>query len=227
MSRIVVVGGGAAGLELVTRLGRSFGRKNTHAASTHEIILVEPSSHHYWKPRLHEIAAGTFDAELDAVSYLQHATCNGYQYVQAAMSGLERATKTLRLRNGGGQESELQYDYLVIAVGAVSNDFKTPGVSENCLFLDSSEQAQLAWQQINPLLRTEGNHRISIVGAGATGVELAAELAKVSAKLQRYRHNAELDITLIEASDRVLPAGPECMSDKVLSTLETRHNSSY
>lgn len=214
MSKIVVVGGGAAGLELVTRLGRSFGRNNNH-----EITLVEPSSHHYWKPRLHEIAAGTFDAELDAVSYLQHATCNGYQYVQAAMSGLDRATKTLRLCNNNGQESVLQYDYLVIAVGAVSNDFKTPGVSEHCLFLDSSEQAQLAWQQINPLLRAEGNHRISIVGAGATGVELAAELAKVSAKLQRYRHGAELDITLIEASDRVLPAGPECMSEKVQKAL--------
>ncbi|MCW8328902.1 NAD(P)/FAD-dependent oxidoreductase [Photobacterium sp. SDRW27] len=214
MSRIVVVGGGAAGLELVTRLGRSFGHK-----SNHEVTLVEPSSHHYWKPRLHEIAAGTFDTELDAVSYLQHATCNGYQYVQAAMAGLDRETKTLLLRNNSGQESALQYDYLVIAVGAVSNDFKTPGVSKHCLFLDSSDQAQQAWQQINPLLRAEGNHRISIVGAGATGVELAAELAKVSAKLQRYRHGAELDITLIEASDRVLPAGPECMSGKVQKAL--------
>ncbi len=215
MSKIVVVGGGAAGLELVTRLGRSFGRRDTH-----EIILVEPSTHHYWKPRLHEIAAGTFDAELDAVSYLQHARCNDYQYVQAAMSSLDRATKTLQLRNENGAESSLDYDYLVIAVGAVSNDFKTPGVSDHCLFLDSSLQAQLAWEQINPLLRAEGKHHLSIVGAGATGVELAAELAKVSAKLQRYRHGSELAITLIEASDRVLPAGSECMSEKVQKALE-------
>ncbi|MGF1703579.1 NAD(P)/FAD-dependent oxidoreductase [Photobacterium makurazakiensis] len=215
MSKIVVVGGGAAGLELVTRLGKSFGRSNKH-----QVILVEPSTHHYWKPRLHEIAAGTFDDELDAVNYIQHARCNKYQFVQAAMTDLNRETKTLQLRSENGTTSELDYDYLVIAVGAISNDFKTPGVSDHCLFLDSSVQAQKAWQQINPLLRAEGQHQLSIVGAGATGVELAAELAKVSAKLQRYRHGAELKISLIEASERILPAGPECMSAKVQSQLE-------
>lgn len=214
MSRIVVVGGGAAGLELVTRLGRRFARR-----SEHEVILVEPTSHHYWKPRLHEIAAGTFDDELDAVSYLQHAYCNQYQYVQAAMSGLNRDKKQLELRNLDGDISTLDYDYLVIAVGAVSNDFKTEGVSEHCLFLDSAEQAQQAWDQINPLLRSQGKQHISIVGAGATGVELAAELAKVSEKVGRYRHDAKLHITLIEASQRVLPVGPECMSAKVHQAL--------
>ena len=214
MSRIVVVGGGAAGLELVTRLGKSFARR-----SQHEVILVEPASHHYWKPRLHEVAAGTFDAELDAVSYLQHGYCNHYQYVQASMSGLNRRKKQLEIRSSDGELSTLDYDYLVIAVGAVSNDFKTEGVSEHCLFLDSAEQAQQAWDKIHPLLRSQGDQHISIVGAGATGVELAAELAKVSSKLQRYRHDAQLKITLVEASQRVLPAGPECMSEKVQKAL--------
>ncbi|MGF1724820.1 NAD(P)/FAD-dependent oxidoreductase [Photobacterium nomapromontoriensis] len=215
MSKIIVVGGGAAGLELVTRLGRSLGRREEHT-----ITLVEPSSHHYWKPRLHEIAAGTFDNELDAVSYLQHSACNGYRYVQAAMTGLDRETKTLTLNHVTNGSETLDYDYLVMAVGAVSNDFKTPGVSDHCLFLDSAAQAQSAWQQINPLLRAEGEHHLSIVGAGATGVELAAELAKVSAQLQRYHHGAKLAITLIEASDRVLPVSPECMSEKVQRKLE-------
>ncbi|GAK87253.1 NADH dehydrogenase [Vibrio ponticus] len=214
MSKIVVVGGGAAGLELVTRLGKSFARRNQH-----QVVLVEPASHHYWKPRLHEIAAGTFDDELDAVSYFQHSYCNQYEYVQAAMTSLNRQDKTIQIRNADGESSNLSYDYLVIAVGAVSNDFKTQGVSEHCLFLDSAEQAKQAWDQINPLLRRHGEQHVSIVGAGATGVELAAELAKVSAKLARYRQNNKLNITLIEAAERVLPAGPECMSAKVLKAL--------
>ncbi|MBA5761089.1 NAD(P)/FAD-dependent oxidoreductase [Vibrio sp. 404] len=214
MSKIVVVGGGAAGLELVTRLGKSFARGNEH-----QVVLVEPASHHYWKPRLHEIAAGTFDDELDAVSYLQHAYCNRYQYVQASMNALNRSAKSIEIRNVNGELSTLEYDYLVMAVGAVSNDFKTEGVSEHCLFLDSALQAQQAWDRINPLLRSQGEHRISIVGAGATGVELAAELAKVSGKLARYRQDTKLTITLVEASDRVLPAGPECMSEKVAKAL--------
>jgi len=211
MLRIVVVGGGAAGLELVTRLGRN---------KRHEVMLVEPSSHHFWKPRLHEIAAGTFDAELDAVSYFQHAECNGYTHIQDAMTGLDRETKSISLRGTNGEKTTLQYDYLVMAVGAVSNDFKTPGVSEHCLFLDSSGQAQQAWQHIKQQLKASGTRRISIVGAGATGVELAAELAKVSSKLQSYRQASEFKITLIEAADRVLPGGPECMSKKVQTALE-------
>ena len=211
MLRIVVVGGGAAGLELVTRLGRN---------KRHEVMLIEPSSHHFWKPRLHEIAAGTFDTELDAVSYFQHAECNGYTHIQDAMTGLDRGSKTIRLRGMNSVPTTLQYDYLVMAVGAISNDFKTLGVSEHCLFLDSSGQAELVWQQIKSQLRATGTRRISIVGAGATGVELAAELAKVSSKLQHYRQASKFEITLIEAADRVLPGGPECMSEKVLKALK-------
>ncbi|QUM81279.1 NAD(P)/FAD-dependent oxidoreductase [Moritella sp. 5] len=211
MLRIVVVGGGAAGLELVTRLGRN---------KRHEIMLVEPSSHHFWKPRLHEIAAGTFDTELDAVSYFQHAECNGYTHIQDAMTGLDRDSKIIHLRGMNSGPTKLQYDYLVMAVGAISNDFKTPGVSEHCLFLDSSGQAELAWQQIKQQLKATGTRRISIVGAGATGVELAAELAKVSSKLQRYRQASKFEITLVEAADRVLPSSPECMSEKVLEALK-------
>lgn len=214
MSKIVVVGGGAAGLELVTRLGRQL-----RGSREHEVILVEPSSHHYWKPRLHEVAAGTFDSELDAVSYFQHAACSGYRYIQASMTRLERSSKTLHLSCADGNTTVLSYDYLVIAVGASSNDFNTPGVAQNCLFMDSSTQAQRAWEQINPLLKSNYNRRITIVGAGATGVELAAELAKVSQRTRRYSNAAPLHIVLIEAAERVLPTSPASLSEKALHAL--------
>ncbi|WP_344702357.1 NAD(P)/FAD-dependent oxidoreductase [Halomonas cibimaris] len=214
MSKIVVVGGGAAGLELVTRLGSQL-----QGSRDHEVILVEPSSHHYWKPRLHEIAAGTFDNELNAVSYFQHAVCSGYRYVQASMTGLDRSGKILHLRGIDGQATELDYDYLVMAVGASSNDFNTPGVSEHCLFMDSPHQAQQAWQHINPLLRANEPRRVVIVGAGATGVELAAELAKVSQRLGRYSQAAHLQIILIEAAQRILPAGPVRLSEQARRAL--------
>ncbi|WP_411064612.1 NAD(P)/FAD-dependent oxidoreductase [Vibrio rotiferianus] len=215
MSNFVVVGGGAAGLEMVTRLASSFAGK-----SDHTVTLVEPSSHHLWKPRLHEIAAGTFDNELDSVAFRLHAACHGYHYVQARMSGLNRAEKTITVSSELSPEQTLQYDYLVIAVGAISNDFKIPGVSDHCLFLDSASQAEKAWEQMKQMLASGGSHRVSIVGAGATGVELAAEWAKVSKQLKRYQNDTQLSITLIEAADRVLPASAECMSAKVLKKLQ-------
>ena len=215
MSNFVVVGGGAAGLEMVTRLASSFSSK-----SGHTVTLVEPSSHHLWKPRLHEIAAGTFDNELDSVAFRLHAACHGYQYVQARMSGLDRANKTITVSAEFSPEQTLKFDYLVIAVGAISNDFKIPGVSEHCLFLDSASQAEKAWEQMKQMMANGGAHRVSIVGGGATGVELAAEWAKVSKQLNRYQNDTQLSITLIEAADRVLPASADCMSEKVLKKLQ-------
>jgi len=136
------------------------------------------------------------------------------------MSGLDRANKTITVSAELSPEQTLKYDYLVIAVGAVSNDFKIPGVSDHCLFLDSASQAEKAWEQMKQMLANGGAHRVSIVGAGATGVELAAEWAKVSKQLNRYQNDTQLSITLIEAADRVLPASADCMSEKVLKKLQ-------
>ena len=212
MSRIVIVGGGAAGIELSTLLAKANRKK-------HEIILVEPETDHYWKPRLHEIAAGTFDRELDSVCYFTHGAINGYQHYQAAMTDINRENKMLAVRRNDGTEAMVKYDYLVVAVGAVSNDFNTTGARDNCIFLDSASQARHAWNKISQLLREGSDRTVNIVGAGATGVELAAELARVSHKLQRY-NAAKLTINLIEAADRVLPNSPQKMSSKVLKELQ-------
>ncbi|MBY3789829.1 NAD(P)/FAD-dependent oxidoreductase [Photobacterium carnosum] len=212
MSRIVIVGGGAAGIELSTLLAKANRKK-------HEIILVEPETDHYWKPRLHEIAAGTFDRELDSVCYFTHGAINGYQHYQAAMTDINRENKMLTVRRNDGTEAMVKYDYLVVAVGAVSNDFNTTGARDNCIFLDSASQARHAWNKISQLLREGSDRTVNIVGAGATGVELAAELARVSHKLQRY-NAAKLTINLIEAADRVLPNSPLKMSEKVLKELK-------
>ncbi|MBD1568462.1 MULTISPECIES: NAD(P)/FAD-dependent oxidoreductase [Aliivibrio] len=200
MSRIIVVGGGAAGLELSTLLTKSTRKED-------EIILIEPETHHYWKPRLHEIAAGTFDSDLDSVCYFTHGAHHGYQHYQGAMTGIDRENQTLLVRRPDGTESGL------------SNDFNTLGAQEHCLFLDSAGQARQAWNQISQILREGKSSTINIVGAGATGVELAAELARVSKKLKRYNASS-LSINLIEAAHRVLPNSPQKMSDKVLKELE-------
>ena len=82
---IVVVGGGAGGLELVTKLGRKLGKKGKA-----NITLVDSTHTHIWKPLLHEVAAGTLDSHEDEIEYLVQAMCSGFRFRLGKMDGLNR-----------------------------------------------------------------------------------------------------------------------------------------
>ena len=226
--QIVVVGGGAGGLELVRRLGAKFGRKN------HDIILIDKNPSHIWKPLLHEVAAGSLDANLDEVGYRGHCSRWGYRFFQGTLDGIDREAKTVSLApvqdEDGGEliaGHTIRYDYLVLAVGSISNDFGVKGVAEHCIYLDSREQAdKFRTKLLNQCLRvnravdadpeSDAAVRIAIVGGGATGVELSAELYNSAAALRHYGleifDDTRLKVTLIEAGPRILPALPEKLS---------------
>ena len=225
MKKIVVVGGGAGGLELVTKLGNSLGKKQ----SAH-ITLIDRNTSHLWKPLLHEIAVGTMDEGVDAVSYRGHAINNHFYFRVGTLADIDRAKKQVVLapmQDDDGVEflpsTRIDYDYLVIALGSTSNDFNTPGIKDNCIFLDSATQAhKFRNKLLNQLLRIQrlpsrdNEVRIAIVGGGATGVELSAELHHAVADIHNYGFdevtNSQLKVTLIEAGPRILPALPERIS---------------
>ena len=224
-TQIVVVGGGAGGLELVRRLGAKYGRKR------HDIILVDKNLSHIWKPLLHEVAAGSLDANLDEVGYRGHCHRWGYRFFQGSLDGIDREAKTISLapvkdEDGSGliEAHTIRYDILAIALGSVSNDFGVPGVKEHCLYLDSRVQAdRFRTRLLNHCLRVSrammndptANEqvRVAIVGGGATGVELAAELYNAAGALRHYGlevfDESRMHVTLLEAGPRILPALPE------------------
>lgn len=231
MKRIVVVGGGAGGLELVTRLGHKFGK--TRQA---EIILIDRSRTHIWKPLLHEVATGSLDINTDGISYRAHSAKHYYQFQLGCMNGMDASRKVIKLdalNDDEGHEllpeRELSYDIVVLAIGSVSNDFGTPGVAENCFFLDSHKQAERFQQALlNQFLRIqqgtdEENLKLSIVGGGATGVELSAELYHVADLLKAYGmpdvSAKRLEVELIEAGERILPALPDRIANSARSEL--------
>ena len=127
----------------------------------------------------------------------------------------------------------LGYDTLVVAVGSMSNDFGTPGVNEHAIALDTVDQAaRFNRRMINACLRANaqyeplrpGQLHVAIVGAGATGVELAAELHKsmrdlVSYNLDRIDFEMHIKIDLIEAAPRILPALPEDLAAAIADVL--------
>jgi NADH dehydrogenase len=235
-TQIVVVGGGAAGLELATRLGAHFGREEF------DIILVEKNRTHIWKPLLHEVAAGSLDANLDEVGYRSHGHAWGYRFFYGVMEGVDRANRQVLiapiLDEDGGEimgRHRIRYDYLVVAVGSVSNDFGTKGVAQHCIFLDSRLQAdRFRSKLLNHCLRVsrtlqadpnaDARVKVDIVGGGATGVELAAELYNSAAALRHYGlevfDESRLQVTLIEAGPRILPALPEKLAEAAHKELE-------
>ena len=222
---IVIVGGGAGGLVLASKLGDRLGRRGAA-----RITLVDCALSHVWKPLLHEVAAGTLRTETDGLDYFAHARAHHYTFELGCMNGLDRARKEIVLEpvaDGSGLEAapprRLAYDTLVIAVGSTINDFGVPGVAEHCLYLNSPADADRIHQRVfGRFLRGHAEAaapsgrrlRFAIVGAGATGVELAAELRHAARQLVGYGlrgidpdHGVE--IRLIEAAPSVLPALPE------------------
>lgn len=233
--RIVIVGGGAGGLELATRLGRKHGR-----GGKIEVVLVDRTRTHMWKPLLHAVAAGSLNIHEEQIDYLYQARWNHFEYCRGAMTGLDRITREIVVGEVRGDEGELvlperriPYDTLVLAVGSLSNDFGTPGVAEHAYKLDAAWEAHLFHRKLVNSCFSTNYHlpgagkalNIAIVGAGATGVELAAELHNTTRVLAGYGlRNLDPDqhirITLIEAGPRILPGLSEGLSASVTKVLE-------
>ncbi|MGR5093152.1 NAD(P)/FAD-dependent oxidoreductase [Vibrio maritimus] len=231
MTNIVVVGGGAGGLELATKLGRTLGRKGRA-----NITLVDRKASHLWKPLLHEVATGSLDEGVDALSYRAHAKNHHFDFQMGSLQDIDRENRHITLSELKDEQGELlmpsrtiDYDVLVLAIGSTSNDFNTPGVRDNCIFLDSPEQAhRFRTEMNNEFLKLhakngQGTVDIAIVGAGATGVELSAELHNAVKELRTYGFgdldSSKLNVNLIEAGERILPALPPRISGAAHSEL--------
>ncbi|MDE1182205.1 NAD(P)/FAD-dependent oxidoreductase [Paraburkholderia sp.] len=227
--RIVIVGGGIAGLLLATRLGNQLGRSGQA-----NITLIDSSPTHIWKPMLHTIAAGTRDVQQQQVIYLAHAREHGFTYQPGEMTGLDRERREVQLAAITSPQGDtildprtVGYDVLVLSLGSRANDFGTPGVRQHCHFIDSQRQAEA----FNVALRTrvfrsvakDEPLRVAVVGAGATGVELSAELSRLLEVASGYgdpRVRERLSLTLLESGPRVLASFPEQVSASSRQQLE-------
>jgi NADH dehydrogenase len=225
---ILIVGGGAGGLELATRLGDKLGRRGKA-----EVTLIDKARAHLWKPLLHEIAAGSMDLGHHELDYLAQAHWHDFRYRTGEMIGLDRRRREVLVgpvvEENGTEVTPARgypYDTLVLAVGSLTNDFDTPGVVEHAICLETPDQAAKFHRRLlNACLRAQsqreplrpGQLQVAIIGAGATGVELAAELHKSTRELVAFgldRIDPDRDITLhlIEAAERILAALPPRIS---------------
>ncbi|MGB8857251.1 MAG: NAD(P)/FAD-dependent oxidoreductase [Burkholderiales bacterium] len=225
--RVIIVGGGAGGLELATRLGNSLGKKNIA-----DVTLVDKNATHLWKPLLHEVAAGSMDIHAHQLDYLAQARWHHFNFRLGALQALDRTNRQIRISaliEDDGEEilpvRTLHYDTLVICIGSTVNDFGIPGVAQHALALDTAEQAEkfhrklvAACVRVNAQKTLDAEVNVVIIGAGATGVELSAELRNTTDVLASYGLNnlnpaENVKLTIIEAAARVLPPLPERVAE--------------
>ena len=242
LHRIVVVGGGAGGLELVTRLGDQLGKhQKAH------IVLIDRAATHLWKPLLHEVAAGSMDPNTHQLEYIAQARWHHFEFQQGEMLDLDRVNKKITVsamlddeRNPILPERAVPYDTLILAIGSVTNFFGVPGAADHAMAIDTVGQAEHVRKRIlaacmrsqTRLAESGGQQRqkvnIVIIGGGATGVELAAELRNTAQVLAAYglHHldpRRDVKITLVEAGPRILPPLPERIASetaRLLSALD-------
>ena len=205
-----------------------------------DITLVDKNRTHVWKPKLHEIAAGSMDMSAHEVDYLAQAHWHHFRFRLGEMIGLDRERREVRVApylDDEGREvtpdRAFVYDTLVMAIGSLSNDFGTPGVREFALKLESKADAErFHVRMINACIRAHAQStplspdqlHVAIIGAGATGVELAAALHRstrevVAYGLDRVDADKDVQISLIEAADRILPALPPRLSQATVDLL--------
>ena len=235
-ANIVVVGGGAGGLELVCKLGRRLGPQ--------AVTLVDSRLSHIWKPSLHEVAAGTLDIHQEGLSYQMLAHDNGFTFVYGPLIALDSAARTITVGAAHDETGEvlvpertLAYESLVIAVGSTSNYFGVPGAAEHTIALNAPEDAEhfrlrmlklLSRAELRKDLDPQAHIDIVIIGGGATGVELAAELREASGVHAAYGFrkldpNRDVTITLLEGASRILAPLPERVSKAAAALLAQRH----
>jgi len=255
MHRFIVVGGGAGGLELATRLGDRYGdtgsRRRPPRAS---VTLVDRYPTHIWKPLLHEVAAGSLDPFTQELPYAAQARWHGFEFQQGELKALDRAAKRITIGAVLDEDSlellpprVLEYDTLVIAIGSTTHFFGVPGAAEHAIALDTVAQAErfrkrliaacvrAEYQAAQPMATGAGDEsdesgeagpriQVAIVGGGATGVELSAELRNTAQVLSAYGlHNLDprhdVGIVLIESGPRILPALTERVSSATAELL--------
>lgn len=231
---IVIVGGGAGGLELASRLGRAFGRR----IGPERVLLVDRSHFHIWKPTLHEVAAGTLNPQQEGLSYSILSRNNHFSFMLGELVAFDPEGKKLTLaalKDEHGEEiipeRTISFGNCVLAMGSGSNFFGTPGAAEHAFVLENARDAQHFQQRLLALFAkaaySQGKQLdVVIVGAGATGVELSAELMEAYHEIQGAtgsKQHFHMHITLVEGAPRVLAGLPEKVSLQAMYALRAKH----
>jgi len=213
--RILILGGGYVGLYTAMGLQKKLSRSEA------QIVLVDPRPYMTYQPFLPELAAGSIEPRHVVVSHRHNL--KGVDVVTAAVTGLRHADKVATIKPQQGEEFEVSYDHVVIALGSVSRILPIPGLVETAIGFKTVEEATATRNHIldrldaaaslrDPAARTRALTFV-FVGGGYAGIEALAELEDLvrdAVKIHPSIDQSEIKFVLVEALNRILPeVGPE------------------
>ena len=228
--RVVVLGSGWGAISFV---------KSLESNGPYDVTLVSPRNYFLYTPLLPGAATGAVEDRSIVEPIRRPIASKGYRYFEANALSVNLEAKTVRCRGSDHtfqseedlamsqkwKEFDLEYDYLVTAVGAVPNTFGVPGVKEHCMFFKEIVDAARFRREVNerfecatlpgvPRERIKKLLKFVVIGAGPTGVELAAELYDyVYQDVAKTFPRRLLDDVSIEIID---------LQEKILSTYDRR-----
>jgi len=197
--RIVIIGGGIGGLETAFLLKELLGHSGT-------ITIVDRNAFHYFIPSIHEIVSGKSSVESIRIPFAAMLGPAGIRFIQDEVLSLNKANREVICRGG-----TLQYDYMVLSLGAENNYFGIPGAEEFSFCFRKPDDAERIRTEVERLLEDPlATFRIVLAGGGTEGVEAAGELLDLVKGRGREDDlkNGAISIDLIEGKDRVLTGFP-------------------
>jgi NADH dehydrogenase len=210
--KVVIVGAGFGGLKAALDLSRQPG---------FDVTLVSENDEFRYYPSLYRTATGA-GREVSSIPLVEIIDPKEIKFIQAKVSSLDRAQKHIKTQDG----QEVTYDYLVLALGVVTNYFNIPGLQERSYGIKSLEDAEDLKKHLHRQIIDERKPDIHyvVIGAGPTGVELAGALGEYINYIckQHDIKKRSLHVDLVEASQRVLPRSSRRISRRVSKQLRRR-----
>ena len=212
--KVVILGGGFGGLAAARALYK-----------TAEVTVVDRHNYQTFLPLLYQVSTAGLAADHVAYPIRGALRKTSVKFRMGSPLSIDHKNKEVKLDS----LDVLKFDHLIVALGSTTADFGIPGVTEFTLGMKSVNEALTIRAEImrrfEDLCRLEDDTRlaITVIGGGPTGVEMAgaiAELIRGPLKSDQKQAAAQIDITIIEAGDRLLPTFSPILSKRTKKDLE-------
>lgn len=193
--KIVVVGGGFAGLNAAQQL----------KSNRYDVTVIDPSPHIEWLPNIHEIISGVKKGDELRLSRNILVRRLGHRFLMNR--AMEMTSSSVLLDNG----MKVPFDVCIVATGSVNNTSGVEGADQFALPMKSVDQCQVIARKLHRASLSHRTTRVTVVGGGIEGVEAFGEV------MRAYRRRPQFEFNIVDSAEHLLPRSPGHLDGKIRS----------